>query len=73
MNILCDQPTPTEAGYYIWNPSSELLEPEMIKVVTYPPNSDWGVESDSYLGVISLKGRDVKNLNGKFSKKLNIK
>jgi hypothetical protein len=45
----------------------------MIKVVLYPPNSDWGTEHDSYLGIPSLKGIDVKHLKGKFSKKLIIR
>ena len=73
MNILCDQLTPTEAGYYVYKPECGILEPEMIKVVLYPPNSDWGTEHDSYLGIPSLKGIDVKHLKGKFSKKLIIR
>ena len=71
MNIVCDQPTPTEEGYYIWTSSAfPVLPAEMIHVVRYPAKSEFGIEWESYLGVAGMGGRYVAKLRGTFSKKI---
>ena len=71
MNIVCDQPTPTEEGKYIWIP--ELTkEAEMITVIYIPPHARYGMGFDGYYGVREFRGRNVAALRGRFSRKLSF-
>ena len=70
--IICDKPTPTEEGVYLWKPSSEILPAELITVRKYPSYGDMPSKPQSYLGVGQMRGRNVAALRGKFSDKLEI-
>lgn len=71
MNIKCDQPTPTEEGYYIWMPEFNKT-PEMIRVYLVPKTEGYGLCWQSYLAVAGMRGRNVEKLQGTFSKKLSF-
>ncbi|UYD59216.1 hypothetical protein HPMBJEAJ_00101 [Aeromonas phage avDM6] len=58
--------TPTEPGYYLWNPS--YTDVTMIHVYRYPAKDEYGIHWESYLGVPMMGGRNVGNLKGSFLK-----
>lgn len=56
---------PCEEGSYLWASSTGV---DMIKVVYYPPKTEYGIRWEGYYGVPNFAQRDVQNLKGKFLK-----
>lgn len=59
--------TPTKSGCYLWR-SHMMMSVEMIYVADYPEKDEYGIHWNSYLGVPSMRGRNVSQLKGSFLK-----
>lgn len=56
---------PTTKGLYLWKNS---LGTELIKVLVIPAKQEYGMDWESYLGVASMRNRNVTQLKGSFVK-----
>jgi hypothetical protein len=65
--IKIDQPTPTDAGTYIWRHSLGI---EIIEVYWIPARTEFGSSWDPYLAVRGHNRNAVHKLQGTFSKRL---
>ncbi len=65
--IKIDQPTPTDAGTYIWRHDMGI---EIIEVYLKPARTEFGKDWLPYLAVRGHNGGSVDKLKGTFSKRL---
>jgi hypothetical protein len=54
---------PKKAGTYLWNHSIGV---DTIYVVLYPARAEYGLNWDEYLGIPSMRGKNVEKLLGQF-------
>lgn len=56
---------PNEEGTYLWKNSMGV---ELINVYYYKERHEYGIHWDSYYGIPSMGGRNIRNLLGSFLK-----